>query len=465
MCLTVGKPANLYDGTNPDWAPSLNLGHATMKASESAMASERYNRKCAREKRKAHEGEQAAGSSAKKPKICAKKGNSSQTDVIQTSGCAAHTQDQMLSCGTDCAVQTDVSMLTFAAMQAEIMQLQLKNYQQVEEIQQLQVKNCQQVDEIQQLQQKNCQQVEENNQLKITEEMFKDDDTKVKYYTGLPTYAVLLTLFQFLEPLILKRTSLTKFQQYILVLIRLRLNLAVMDLSYRFNVSQATVCRVFNSMIDLMYARMQPLVRWPSREELWKTMPMEFRPVFGTKVVVIIDCFEGFIDRPSNLLARAQTWSSYKHHNTVKFLIGCCPQGVISFISKGWGGRVSDKHLTENCGILTKLLPGDTVLADRGFDIQESVGLMCAEVKIPAFTRGKTQLSSIDVQRTRKLAHLRIHIERVIGVVRQKYTILQGPVPINYLMLKHSETSVLMDKIVFVCCALCNLCEPVIPFQ
>ena len=80
-------------------------------------------------------------------------------------------------------------------MQAEIMQLQLKNYQQVEEIQQLQVKNCQQVDEIQQLQQKNCQQVEENNQLKITEEMFKDDDTKVKYYTGLPTYSVLLTLF------------------------------------------------------------------------------------------------------------------------------------------------------------------------------------------------------------------------------------------------------------------------------
>ena len=123
MCLTVGKPANLYDGTNPDWVPSLNLGHATMKASESAMASERYNRKCAREN---HEGEQAAGSSAIKPRICAKKGNSIQTDAIQTSGCAAHTQDQMLSCGTDYAVQTDVSMLTFAAMQAEIMQLQLK---------------------------------------------------------------------------------------------------------------------------------------------------------------------------------------------------------------------------------------------------------------------------------------------------------------------------------------------------
>jgi len=117
-------------------------------------------------------------------------------------------------------------------------------------------------------------------------------------------------------------------------------------------------------------------------------MPMEFRSIFGTKVAVIIDCFEVFTDRPSNLLARAQTWSSYKHHNTVKFLIGCCPQGAISFISRGWGGRVSDKHLTENCGLLNKLLPGDILLADRGFDIQESVGMMCAEVKIPAFTKG-----------------------------------------------------------------------------
>jgi hypothetical protein len=53
------------------------------------------------------------------------------------------------------------------------------------------------------------------------------------------------------------------------------------------------------------------------------------------------------------------------------------------------------KHLTENCDLLSKLLPGDIVLADRGFDIQDSVGLHCAEVKIPAFTRGKKQLSPL----------------------------------------------------------------------
>ena len=58
-------------------------------------------------------------------------------------------------------------------------------------------------------------------------------------------------------------------------------------------------------------------------------MPDCFKLSFGNKVAVIIDCFEVFIERPSSLLARAATWSSYKHHNTVKFLIGITPQGLV----------------------------------------------------------------------------------------------------------------------------------------
>ena len=64
-------------------------------------------------------------------------------------------------------------------------------------------------------------------------------------------------------------------------------------------------------------------------------------------------------------------------------------------------------------------------MADRGFDIQDSVGLMCAEVKIPAFPKGRCQLDARDVESTRKIAHLLIHVERVIGTVRNKYTICQ----------------------------------------
>ena len=66
------------------------------------------------------------------------------------------------------------------------------------------------------------------------------------------------------------------------------------------------------------------------------------------------------IYRLSNLLARATMWSSYKHHNTVKFFIGITPQVTVSFDSEVVGGRVSDKFLTEYSGILDYLLPKET---------------------------------------------------------------------------------------------------------
>ena len=53
--------------------------------------------------------------------------------------------------------------------------------------------------------------------------------------------------------------------------------------------------------------------------------------------------------------------------------------------------RVSDKHVTENSGVLRKLLPGGIVLADRGFDITDSVGFYQAKLYIPSFTIVRTR--------------------------------------------------------------------------
>lgn len=181
-------------------------------------------------------------------------------------------------------------------------------------------------------------------------------------------------------------------------------------------------------------------------------------------MVAIIDCFEVFIDCPSSLLARAQTWSNYKHHNTIKVLIGITPQGTVSFLSKPWGGRVSDKHLTENSGFTDKLLPGDVVLADRGFTIAESLANVGAALHIPAFTKGKSQLSAEDVHKTRAIANVRIHVERVIGNVRKKYSILNGTLPIDFLVRSGSSLP-LIYHIISVCCALSNFCESVVPFE
>ena len=107
----------------------------------------------------------------------------------------------------------------------------------------------------------------------------------------------------------------------------------------------------------------------------------------------------------------------------------------------GWY-RVSDKHLTENSGLLQKLLPGDTVLADRGFNIHESVGFHCATVTMPAFTKGKKQLTGIEVEQTWNIANIRIYVERVIGNLIQKYTFLSTSQPIDYLIPKPMEVPI-----------------------
>ena len=104
------------------------------------------------------------------------------------------------------------------------------------------------------------------------------------------------------------------------------------------------------------------------------------------------------------------------------------------------GGHTSDKFLNENCGILGKLKPGDLVMADRGFTIQESVWFQHAKLAIPAFTKGKDQLDPIDAEKTRGIANVRIHVERVIGLLRRKYTIQQGTLLINFLFMSGNES-------------------------
>ena len=59
-----------------------------------------------------------------------------------------------------------------------------------------------------------------------------------------------------------------------------------------------------------------------------------------------------------------------------------------------------DKNLTEHYSLLDNIVPGDTILADRGFDISDSVGFLCSKLELPAFTKGRAQLSGIEVEQT-----------------------------------------------------------------
>ena len=82
---------------------------------------------------------------------------------------------------------------------------------------------------------------------------------------------------------------------------------------------------------------------------------------------------------------------------------------------------------------------------------------------LPAVSRGKKQLSGIEVEQTRQIANVCIHVERVNGNVRKKYSLLSLCQPIDFLSRKPDDDVTTLDKIVTVACTLNNLCNSVVP--
>ncbi|XP_060871942.1 uncharacterized protein LOC132946120 [Metopolophium dirhodum] len=374
-----GKPANYNDDKNPDWIPTLSMGYNSGRSKATTPAIKRYNR--------------ASRRMELKPTQLFP--NTVQLNVVDSSehSMSIDVPNDILNDGTEesgTACNTDLKLND--------------------------------INELENLRDKCSELQNQVDYFNLSEKTFIGREKMLTYYTGLESMAVFnLVLDHIKHGLTANNQRLNEFQKLLLCLMKLRLNVPFTDLGYRFNVTCSTASIIFRKVIILLEHMFKNLIYWPDREALRSTMPRSFFNIFGNSVAVIIDCFEIAIEKPSNLKARAQTWSSYKNKNTVKYLIAITPQGSISYISDGWDGRVSDKHITENCNFLNNLIPGDVVLADRGFTINESVGFHCATLKTPAFTKGLPQLHPCSVEETRKIASVRIHVERIIGLTRSKF--------------------------------------------
>ncbi|XP_019626645.1 PREDICTED: uncharacterized protein LOC109471736 [Branchiostoma belcheri] len=293
-------------------------------------------------------------------------------------------------------------------------------------------------------------------------------DRKMKFYTGLPTVAAFHELFQYLEPRArklrvwrgAKRQSAKKRNiathrklkdELLMVLMRNRLGLLNEDVADRFGISPSVCSNLYNTWVPFLSRELKPLIIWPSKDVVRANLPAPFKAY--PNVRCIIDCTEIFIETPKNLDSQAVTWSDYKKHNTLKFLIGITPNGAVSFLSECWGGRASDRHITLESGFLDKVEPHDNIMADRGFNIQEDLLFRQASLTIPPGARGKSQMSRGDVERTKRIANVRIHVERAIQRVKT-FRILKNELPIS--MIPHA------DELVTICAAICNLMPPLV---
>ncbi|CAC5415859.1 unnamed protein product [Mytilus coruscus] len=220
----------------------------------------------------------------------------------------------------------------------------------------------------------------------------------------------------------MKETSLVLqgnfLNEFIITLVRLRLALPVFVMSQLFGVFCSRVSSIFTTWMFYLYYVFKDCIVWPSRERIKKFMPKSFKKCFP-RTRAIIDCTEIFIQRPKNPTVNARTYSTYKSHNTFKFLVNITPTGAFNFISNIWGGNSSDSYITEHSGFLDFVSPGDEIMADRGFTIRDLLTERKAYLTISPFTRkckwGKRKyLNANEIKKLEKIANHRIHVERAI---------------------------------------------------
>ena len=271
--------------------------------------------------------------------------------------------------------------------------------------------------------------------------MFLKTDRKVRTYTGLPSKNAFQALLKHLchkatkirywcgtkkvvstkVPRNFKITpqksgpkrKLTVKEELMLVLLKLRLSVNNAMLADFFSISLGTTSQIFNTWIKFLSKELKQLIFWPSKEAIQQHLPASLKHYPNLRCT--IDCTEVFIGRPRDLQIQALTRSDYKKHNTVKFLVGIAPNGMISFLSKAWGGRASDQLITRESGFLNLVEPSDLIVADRGFTIKEDLMMQKATLEIPPPSSGLEQMTKDKVNLTKKIANARIHVERAIG--------------------------------------------------
>ena len=194
----------------------------------------------------------------------------------------------------------------------------------------------------------------------------------------------------------------------------------------------------------------QPI--WPSREDVNCYMPECFRTLYPT-TRVIIDCTEIHVQTPSSLLLQSQLYSSHKSNTTLKGLVGITPYGAVSFVSSLYTGAISDREITRCSGILDLLEDEDSIMADKGFDIEDLLLEKGVQLNIPPFLQSQAQFSSKDVQQTKTIASLRIHVERAIRRIKE-YHFFDSDVLLIALGL--------INQIYTLTCLLTNFQDPLI---
>ena len=176
--------------------------------------------------------------------------------------------------------------------------------------------------------------------------------------------------------------------------------MSVRIVSKLLGISMSQFSLLFTTWVNFLAYELEGLIKLTAKEPALRGAAA-FKNFPITQMV--IECTEIFAERPSGLKARQPLFSNYKHHVTIKFLVGCSMNGEINFVSSAWGGRGSDKKITCELPFTCQAL-----MADHGFLVEDAA-----------------------VTQAKRIARARIHIEQAIQIIKV-FTILRC-VPLSLL--------------------------------
>ena len=178
-------------------------------------------------------------------------------------------------------------------------------------------------------------------------------------------------------------------------LMKLRTGATNLDLAERLKVSEGTVSSMILTWINYLYVVLGSIKIWPHRDILLCNQPEEFKYKYPI-CLIIVDATELKIQVPSALQKHSAYHSTYKSSTTFKSLIGVDAKGGKIFVSHLYYGFYRCKKLIRRPGFLDVLRmkikagevnKGDSIVADKGFDIESELKELGLELNIPPFLK------------------------------------------------------------------------------
>nr|XP_003200716.2 uncharacterized protein si:dkey-60a16.1 isoform X1 [Danio rerio] len=264
-------------------------------------------------------------------------------------------------------------------------------------------------------------------------ERFAASDDDIRFYTRFATHAHLMAFWRLVEPAAGKvvqmsraraaanidelphtagATSLQPIDEFFLFMTFLSLGLMQRDLAHRFRIHQSAVSRIINTWATFLDMVLRAVDIWLDKKTVKAHMPAVFQHYTDTQVILYCAELRCQIPNPH----RSHLLSTYKPQWNFKGLIGMAPHGAVTFVSSLYKGTISDPEIVKHSGVEALVNPKMAIMVDEGFLVENCVS---CKVHVPSILSKRAQMSGSEVRKMQSLARLRLHVEQLIGRVKE----------------------------------------------